>query len=260
MSESAQKERPKRAASTGTKSEEAKKLRKSKDGEEAHHKVVENREEWSDFMAKQIVKEKELTRKMDEVNQLRKQVPWLQIDKPYSFEGPNGKKFTLSGLFDDQDPEKPDLLVYHLMYDPSWDKACNGCIEWTEHLNYLYHASLKKYANVVAVARAPYAKLEALKKAHKWTLPIYSSFDSDFNKDLGVENTVFNSRKNDMKDQPFKQLQGASAFRREKAADGSVVVYQTYNTTSRGIEKLHSFFGWVDILPEGRGSLFPTDM
>jgi len=236
----------------------AKKLRGSKESEGAEHKIIRNREEWSEFMAQQIVKEKELTRKMDEVNQLRKEVPWLQIDKSYSFEGPNSKKFTLSELFEDQDPAKPDLLVYHLMYDPSWDKACGGCTEWTEHLNYLYNANLRKYTNVAVIARAQYHKLEALKKAHNWTLPIYSSSDCDFNKDMGVEDTVCTSRKENMKNKPFKQLQGVSTFRREKTVDGEVV-YQTYNTTSRGIEKLHSFFGWVDMLPEGRGRLFPTE-
>ena len=56
-------------------------------------------EEWNAAREKLLVKEKELTRARDALAAQRRRLPWVRIDKPYTFEGPEGPK-TLLDLFD----------------------------------------------------------------------------------------------------------------------------------------------------------------
>jgi predicted dithiol-disulfide oxidoreductase (DUF899 family) len=46
----------------------------------------------------------------------------VRIDKEYLFDGPTGS-VSLSELFEGQ----PQLIVYHFMFDPSWDEGCPSC-------------------------------------------------------------------------------------------------------------------------------------
>ena len=82
-----------------------------------NHKVV-SESEWIKARRELLKKEKEFTRLRDQLSQQRRDLPWVQINKEYVFDGPNGKQ-TLSELFDG----RSQLIVYHLMYDPTWDAA-----------------------------------------------------------------------------------------------------------------------------------------
>ena len=53
-------------------------------------KVV-SREEWLSARKALFVEEKEMTHKLDELRKERRHLPWVKINKPYVFEGPNGK-------------------------------------------------------------------------------------------------------------------------------------------------------------------------
>ena len=46
----------------------------------------------------------------------------VKIEKDYVFDGPNGKQ-SLKDLFEG----RRQLIVYHFMFDPAWDKGCPGC-------------------------------------------------------------------------------------------------------------------------------------
>lgn len=46
----------------------------------------------------------------------------VKIEKDYVFDGPNDKP-TLLDLF----VGRRQLIVYHFMFDPAWDKGCPGC-------------------------------------------------------------------------------------------------------------------------------------
>ena len=111
----------------------------------------------------------------------------VRIDKDYVFEGPDGKA-SLLDLFDG----RSQLIVYHFMFDPEWDKGCPGCSGYVDALGDL---SMLKDCDTafVVVSRAPLAKLEAYKARRAWSIPWYSSFESDFNYDFHVtldENVV----------------------------------------------------------------------
>src|SRR5450631_4466769 len=73
--------------------------------------------------------EKEHTKQYDRVNAERRRLPMVRIEKDYVFDGPNGKQ-NLKTLFDG----RRQLIVYHFMFDPAWDKGCTGCTGWVDSL------------------------------------------------------------------------------------------------------------------------------
>jgi predicted dithiol-disulfide oxidoreductase (DUF899 family) len=90
------------------------------------HKAV-SLSEW--IAARQIFlsKEKEFTHMRDQLNEQRRLLPWVKIDKNYVFDGPEGKK-SLSDLF----AGKSQLIVYHFMFGPEWGEGCAHCSFWAD--------------------------------------------------------------------------------------------------------------------------------
>src|SRR5215207_7794436 len=115
--------------------------------------------EWQSQRSNLLQQEKELTRQMDRVNAARRRLPMVKLDKTYTFEGPNGKA-TLLDLFEG----RRQLVIYHFMFDPAWEKGCPGC---TGYVNALGDLSMlgQRHTSFAAISRAPLAKLEAYKKA-----------------------------------------------------------------------------------------------
>ncbi len=74
--------------------------------------------------------EKEHTRRSDQLARMRRELPWVRIDKPYTFETDDGTK-TLAQLFDG----RSQLLVYHFMFGPNWDAGCVGCSMVADHFD-----------------------------------------------------------------------------------------------------------------------------
>ena len=82
-----------------------------------HHKIVPENE-WVESRKALLQKEKEFTIFRDQLSQQRRDLPWVAVNKEYVFEGPNGKQ-TLSELFEG----RSQLIVYHFMFDPSWEAS-----------------------------------------------------------------------------------------------------------------------------------------
>jgi len=57
---------------------------------------VVSSEEWLSARTMLLEKEKEFTRLRDELNRQRRELPWVKVDKPYLFDGPNGKETLVS--------------------------------------------------------------------------------------------------------------------------------------------------------------------
>src|SRR5690242_21771551 len=93
-----------------------------------HHEIV-SPEVWVHRRKQLLSNEKELTRLRDEVARQRRELPWEEVTKSYSFEGPNGRE-TLSELFGG----KSQLIVYHFMFGPGWNEGCVGCSFLADHL------------------------------------------------------------------------------------------------------------------------------
>jgi len=85
------------------------------------HQVVSH-EEWIEARCQHLAHEKELTRLRDHLAEERRALPWEKVDKPYVFDGPKGEE-TLADLFEG----RHQLVVYHFMFDPSWEEGCKSC-------------------------------------------------------------------------------------------------------------------------------------
>src|SRR5215212_5465093 len=148
-----------------------------------NHKIV-SQSEWMEARKDLLIKEKEFTILRDQLNQKRRDLPWVQVDKEYVFDGPTGKQ-TLSELFDG----KSQLIVYHFMYAPGWDVGCPSCSFWADNFNGIGVHLNQRDVTMIAVSRAPYDKIDAYKRRMGWNFKWISSYDSDFNFDYHVSFT-----------------------------------------------------------------------
>src|SRR5579862_3921816 len=144
---------------------------------------VVSREEWLAARAELLMKEKEATRARDILNGQRRRLPMVKMDKEYLFEGSDGQ-VNLAGLFDG----RRQLIIYHFMFDPDWEKGCPSCTYLTDNLPSNLVRIQNRDTSLVLVSRAPLAKLEVYKQAMNWSVPWFSSYGSDFNYDFGVTN------------------------------------------------------------------------
>jgi predicted dithiol-disulfide oxidoreductase (DUF899 family) len=78
--------------------------------------TTESREKWLEARRDLLAAEKDLARRSDEVARLRRQLPWVRVDKNYVFEGPEGH-VTLADLFDG----RSQLIVQQFMLAPGWE-------------------------------------------------------------------------------------------------------------------------------------------
>src|SRR5438445_12710015 len=94
-----------------------------------NNKVI-SRHEWLAARKQHLIKEKEFTRLRDRLSAERRELPWVKIEKPYVFDGPNGKE-SLSQLFE----RRSQLIVYHFMFHPSWSEGCPSWSFWRDNCN-----------------------------------------------------------------------------------------------------------------------------
>jgi predicted dithiol-disulfide oxidoreductase (DUF899 family) len=130
-----------------------------------NHLVV-GHDQWLAARAELLAKEKEFTRLRDQLSRQRRELPWEAVTKEYVFEGPNGKA-TLAELFEG----KSQLVIYHFMFGPDakpepshWpDAGCEQCSFWADNFNGIIVHLNHRDVTMIAVSRAPLAKLEAYK-------------------------------------------------------------------------------------------------
>src|SRR5215510_9715088 len=143
------------------------------------------REEWLAARIELLQAEKELTRRSDELARRRQELPWVGIDKKYRFDTDEGSA-SLADLF----RGRSQLLVYHFMFGPDYTVGgCATCSTIADGFNgfaiHLAHHDVM----LMAVSRAPFAKLNAYKRRMGWTFPWASSFGGEFNADFNVSFT-----------------------------------------------------------------------
>jgi predicted dithiol-disulfide oxidoreductase (DUF899 family) len=218
------------------------------------HPPIVSRSEWLVERKKLLANEKEFTKHYDRVNAERRLLPMVRIEKDYVFDGQNGKA-SLNDLFEG----RRQLVVYHFMFDPAWDKGCPGCTGWVNALGDLSQLN-KRDTTFAVISRAPLAKLEAYKAEMKWDIPWFSSFGSDFNYDFhttldaAVEPPMDNFRNQDEMD-----AKKGHAVVMEGEHHGLSVffcldeeVFHTYSVFARGCELLTNTSSLFDVTPYGR--------
>ena len=192
------------------------------------HPPIVTREEWLTARETLLAHEKEATKQHDRVSAERRRLPMVKLEKTYTFNGPEGQR-SLYDLFDGQS----QLIVYHFMFDPAWDKGCMGCTGFVNDLGDLAELSARN-TQFVLISRAPLEKLQAYKAQMGWERQWYSSFESDFNDDFQV--TTDNG-----------ETHGLSVFFRMNDD-----VFHTYSTYNRGCESLSDVYRLLDMTPYGR--------
>jgi predicted dithiol-disulfide oxidoreductase (DUF899 family) len=149
---------------------------------------------------------------------------------------------------------RQQLIVYHLMFDPSWEEACSRCSFWADNFNGVLVHLNQRDVNLVAISRAPLAKLASFQNRMGWSSKWVSSSDSDFNYDYGVSfapdqlaqgEVIYNYRpvKTSMTERP-----GISVFYK----DPEDAILHTYSCYSRGLDMLNVAYHYLDLTPKGR--------
>ena len=235
------------------------------------------REEWLAARLELLESEKEHTRRSDELARRRQELPWVRIDKAYRFETDEGSA-SLQDLF----KGRSQLLIYHFMFGPDYTAGCPSCSAIADG----FDGSVVHLANhdvtLMAMSRAPLAKLQAYKRRMGWTFPWASAHDGEFNLDFSVQVTEEQQREgrveyNYRREAPStaravagepksessaatpaamtgtdlatytRERPGMSAFALEEG-----VVYHTYSTYARGLDGLWGMYQWLDRAPRGR--------
>jgi predicted dithiol-disulfide oxidoreductase (DUF899 family) len=207
------------------------------------------REEWLAARRELLVEEKKLTRLRDEVSAKRRALPRVEIDKAYTFTGPDGEE-SLADLFG----ERSQLVIYHFMYGPEWDEGCPSCSFWADNFERIDVHLAARDISLVAVSRAEYGTLDAYRRRMGWTFKWVSSRGSDFNRDFGVTFTA-EERESGEKIYNFGTLSfgvdeapGISVFSKDDAGR----VFHTYSTYARGLDMLNGAYHYMDLTPKGR--------
>ena len=143
---------------------------------------VVSREEWLVARKALLAHEKEQTRQRDALNAERRRLPMVEIEKAYTFQGPDGE-VSLLDMFEG----RRQLIVGHFMFDPRWEEGCPHCTGGAEELSEgLFRHLHERGTSHAFVSRAPLEKIERYKASKGWTFPWYSSHGSDFNYDFHV--------------------------------------------------------------------------
>jgi predicted dithiol-disulfide oxidoreductase (DUF899 family) len=234
---------------------------------------VGTRDEWLAARTQLLAREKEHTRLGDELARARRELPWVAVEKDYTFDTDDGSR-TLVELFEGHS----QLVVYHFMFGPDFERGCPACSAIADGFNGIHvHLAHRADTRFVAISRAPLAKLQAYKRHMGWTFPWASSFGTDFNYDYTASYTPrqlreggeynfasFGDRLSRLEADPglvgetaasagvdlegfLQEAPGMSAF----ALDGGVV-YHTYSTYARGLDGLWGAYQWLDRTPLGR--------
>ena len=235
----------------------------------AEHRVG-TREEWLAARQELLEREKEHTRRGDELAHLRRELPWVRVEKDYRFDTDAGER-SLGDLFDG----RSQLLVYHFMFGPSYGAGCPVNSSIADSVDGVVPHLHARDVTFLLVSQAPIEKLQAYKRRMGWSLPWVSSSPGDFNYDLGFSQTEKQSREAVAEirlparslGQAFPPIVEQNAlssgtdivgYLTESPGFSSFVrdgddVYHAYSTTWRGLEFVMTYYPILDRAPNGRG-------
>jgi predicted dithiol-disulfide oxidoreductase (DUF899 family) len=222
---------------------------------------IGTQEEWQTERDALLAEEKELTRRNDELTEKRQALPWVPVEKDYSFETTDRTK-SLADLFDG----RSQLLIYHFMFGPPYEAGCTVCSSIADNFNANAPHLNAGDVTVLLVSRAPVDRLKAYKDRMGWDNLDWVSTGDEFNRELG-----FLHSEEELK--PFLEggeippsvelmakLSGTDTKGYVTEGPGISVyalddgtVYRTYVTTARGLEgPAMAYYTQLDRTPKGR--------
>jgi predicted dithiol-disulfide oxidoreductase (DUF899 family) len=228
-------------------------------------KIV-NHEEWTAARNELLALEKEHTRRSDELARLRQQLPWVRVDKDYTFQTAAGPR-TLAALFDG----RSQLVIYNFMFGPDYVAGCPVCSSIADSFNGVIEHLKARDVTMICVSRAPLDKLLAYRGRMGWNFNWASSYESDFNFDFGrsvSKETVATWFAGEPPAIPAQLAAecGTDVIGYMSEGPGLSVfilsegdVYMTYSTTARGLEPVMVYYGILDRVPRGRDEGEPAD-
>jgi predicted dithiol-disulfide oxidoreductase (DUF899 family) len=188
--------------------------------------------DWEATREQMLIKEKALTRARDQLSAERRRMPWMAVEKAYTFDGPTGK-VSLLDLFEG----RRQLIVYRAFFEPGvhgWpEHACIGCSLGADQVSNLSHLNARD-TTLVYVSRAPQADIARLKARMGWMRIPWVTITDSFDADFGVD-----------------EWHGHNAFIR----DGDRV-FRTYLINSRGDEAMGTVWSYLDMTALGRQEIW----
>jgi predicted dithiol-disulfide oxidoreductase (DUF899 family) len=218
------------------------------------HPIV-SQDEWLAARRQLLAREKEFTRLRDQLTSERRALPWVKVEKPYVFDGPDGRE-TLAELFGG----RSQLIIKHFMLGPGWEEGCVGCSFELDHIDGILVHLEQRDVSYVAVSRAPLAEIEAFKQRMGWHIKWVSSSDTDFNFDfhvsfrsdeIGAGQGYYNY---EMRKIGIDEMSGRSVFYKDANGD----VFHTYSSYGRGGEDVLVTYRLLDLVPKGRDETGPN--
>src|SRR5690242_351083 len=180
-------------------------------------------QEWDAAREKMLVKEKDLTHARDALAAERRRMPWMAVEKTYTFGGPDGKA-SLLDLFQG----RRQLIVYRAFFEPGvhgWPEyACIGCSLVADQVSNPVHLNARD-TTLVYASRAPQADIARLKAKMGWKRIPWVTITDGFDADFGVD-----------------QWHGHNAFFR----DGERI-FRTYMINGRGDEAMGTIWSYLDM-------------
>jgi predicted dithiol-disulfide oxidoreductase (DUF899 family) len=186
----------------------------------------------------------------------------VRLEKGYTLETKDGPQ-PLADLFDG----RSQLLIYHFMFGPSYEAGCPVNSSIADTFDSLIPHLKARDVTLIAVSGAPIEKLEPYRERMRWEFTWASSYESDFNTDVGFSSGPEQTREAIA---PILDQLPPVAFRNAKESGTDIygyltelfgftafsiqdgVIYQTYATTGRGVEFLMPYYAFLDHAPKGR--------
>jgi predicted dithiol-disulfide oxidoreductase (DUF899 family) len=217
-----------------------------------------SREEWLAAREQLLAREKEHTRLGDELARQRRELPWVAVDKRYTFQTANGPR-TLAELFDG----RSQLVVYHFMFGPDYDAGCPVCSSIADSFDGVLAHLRARDVTMICISRAPIEKLLAYRERMGWSFDWASSYDSEFNFDFEHSRSREQAGAWAAEASPvvsrFAAQCGTDATGYLTEGPGLTVfassgedVFMTYATSGRGLEPVMTYYEILDLVPRGR--------
>ena len=141
---------------------------------------VGTEQDWQEARQTLLVAERELEGRAKRVEEQRRELPWVPVEKQYRFATEDGPK-SLAELFEG----RSQLLIYHLMFGEDWAVACPGCSSLVDGLGGVVAHLNDRDVTLLCISQAPLDKLVAYKRRRGWAVPYVSAHGDDFLFDYG---------------------------------------------------------------------------